>query len=279
MQVGLFPLFQPGPDSAWETVSAIVVPPNEGVATLVRPLRAQFGAQWLMGYDAPEVALPDSPVEVTLYWLRGESESVTAFGETRSVTGWPVGAIVPMRYALRTPASGETFVPRVATGEPARCGWLAGESVDCALPPIPLTGASIPTEAINFNGQLVLRTATLETPQVTRGESVRVTLEWQALQRMRESYTVFVHLIGPDGKLYGQVDYWPVEGTRLTTSWLPGEIIRDPYAVTLPADAPPGEYTVHIGLYLLDTLERLPVLNADSQPMDDKTLLGPLTVR
>jgi hypothetical protein len=119
----------------------------------------------------------------------------------------------------------------------------------------------------------------LETAQVERGGLVRVNLEWQALQTMRESYTVFVHLVGPDGRLYGQRDYWPVEGTRLTSSWQPGEIIRDPHEVRLAPDAPDGPYTVHIGLYLLETLQRLPLLNADSLPLDDKLVLTGLTVR
>ena len=96
---------------------------------------------------------------------------------------------------------------------------------------------------------------------------------------MAESYTVFVHLVGPDGRLYGQVDYWPVQGTRLTSSWRPGEVIVDAYAVSFNPDAPPGPYQVHVGMYLLDTLERVPVLNADGAPVEDKVVLSGLTVR
>jgi hypothetical protein len=279
VQTGLFPPFQPGTDSEWVTVTAVDVAPRVEAVKIPHALRAQFGEQWLLGYDAPETALPDSTVTVTLYWLRGDAASVTAFGETRSLAGWPRGAIAPMEYELPTPAVGDVFVPSVATGLPARCGWLAGEPASCSLPPITLTGDSIPKDAVNFNDQLVLRAATLETPRVARGENVNVTLEWQALRSMAESYTVFVHLVGPDGVLYGQRDYWPMEGTRLTSSWQPGEIIRDPYRVLLPPDAPPGEYAIHIGLYLLDTLERLPVLNAAGQPVDNKFVVAGLVVK
>ncbi|MDW8325603.1 MAG: DUF2723 domain-containing protein [Anaerolineales bacterium] len=284
LEAGLFPPFRPHAVEGWATVTTLEI----GLpATSPRPshlmraqfLPTQFGEQWLLGYDRPESALPGAPVPVTLYWLRGTAEAVTAFGETRSLAAWPPGSIVPVLYSLQSPISDLDFTLWVETGHPARCGWLAAESEGCALPPIRLVGAALPPGAINFNGQLVLRRAVLETTEAERGGLVRVYLEWQALQTMQESYTVFVHLVGPDGRLYGQRDYWPVEGTRLTTSWHPGEIIRDPYEVRLVPDAPPGAYTIHVGLYLLETLQRLPVLNADSLPLDDKVVLVGLTVR
>lgn len=279
LEVGLFPPFQPQADSGWAAVREIDLGPPPAAPAPPRLLRAQFGEQWLLGYAKPETALPGAPLPVTLFWLRGESESVTAFGQTRSLAAWPPGAVVPLIYSLQPSTSELDFTPVIETGQPARCGWLAAGSSGCALPSIRLAGAALPPGAVNFNGQLVLRQAVLETTQTERGGRVQVDLEWQALQTMRESYTVFVHLVGPDGKLYGQRDYWPVEGTRLTSSWQPGEIIRDPYEVRLAPDAPSGAYTVHIGLYLLETLQRLPVLNADSLPLDDKVMVPGLTVR
>lgn len=278
LQAGLFPPFQ-SVKTGWADVATLPVTAPASAPEPPHRLRARLGENWLVGYEAPETALPDAPVTVTLYWERGEAETVTAFGETRSLAAWPRGAIAPAAYTLRTPPDGEALALTVETGRPARCGWLAPETAGCALPPIRLAGEALPAGAVNFDDQLVLRRATLETPEVARGGVVRVTLEWQGLRTMAESYTVFVHLVGPDGRLYGQRDYWPVEGTRLTTSWPPGEIILDPYTVALPADAPPGAYTVHIGLYRLETLQRLPVLNAAGAPLDDKVVLPGLTVR
>jgi len=292
LEVGLFPPFQPSADreaspgdSGWVEAARVHVPLPaawDAAATPQPPhlWRARLGEQWLLGYAAPESAAPGSRLEVVLYWLRGASETVTAFGETRSIAAWPVGAIVPQAYPLTAPATGDHLDLAVSSGEPARCGWLAPPTLSCALPSVRLEGEAIAEGAINFNNQLLLRRATLETPDVTRGELVKVILEWQGLQSMSESYTVFVHLVGPDGRLYGQVDYWPVQGTRLTSSWEPGEVIADgPYAVPFNPDAPPGQYTVHVGLYLLDTLERVLVLNADGAPVDDKVVLSGLTVK
>ena len=96
---------------------------------------------------------------------------------------------------------------------------------------------------------------------------------------MVENYTVFVHLLGPDGVSHGQVDAWPVSGTRATLGWRPGEVIHDRYSVRLDADAPTGEYQVEVGLYLLATLERLPVLNQAGAIIDNKVIIEGLSIK
>jgi hypothetical protein len=166
----------------------------------------------------------------------------------------------------------------VESGARARCGWLAPATAGCALPPVQLAGSAAVEGAINFDNQLLLNRAALETPSAAPGGVARVTLEWQGLRRMDEDYTVFVHLLGPDGLVHGQVDAWPVAGTRATSTWAPGEVIRDVYTVAVPADAPPGAYAVEIGLYLLQTGQRLPVLNRDGAPVDDKLLLSGFSI-
>jgi hypothetical protein len=254
--------------------------PRREPASPSHPLRARFGDDWLLGYDAPESAPPGSRQTLTLYWLRtGGAESVTAFGETRSLAAWPPGSLVPLRYELAMPEAGDHFTLRVETGEPARCGWLAPITPGCAMPPIRLAGEAIAEGAINFDHQLVLTRATLDTPVVARGGQVEVTLHWQGLKTIAENYTVFVHLLGPDGLVHGQVDAWPVAGTLATSQWTPGQPIEDHYRIPLDSDAPSGDYSVEVGLYLLATLERLPVLNAEGAPVDDKVLIHGLAVR
>jgi hypothetical protein len=231
-----------------------------------------------MGYAAPESAAPGSTIPVTLYWLRtARSSIVTAFGQTRSIAAWPVGALAPVQYDLVAPAAGDSF-PLQIDG-PARCGWLAPLSPACRLGEIRLAGEALAPGAVNFNDLLVLRSASLAAATAAPGGVVAVNLEWQALQSIPDDYTVFVHLVGPDGLLYGQVDYYPVKGTLPTSQWRPGQVIADPYTVPLAPDAPPGAYRVHIGLYLLATLERMPVLGASGQPVDDKFVLTGLSVR
>jgi hypothetical protein len=276
LQVGLFPPFQVGDE--WADVTAVTITPATGVPQHI--LRATFGPHALLGYDAPESAAPNSKVKVTLYWERSaEGDTVTAFGETRSVAAWPVGSIVPIKYTLAAPTNQNQMPLVIQSDAPARCGWLAPLTPVCELPPIALNDAAVAEGAIVFDNQIVLRQAKIETSEAGAGDVIRVVLQWQSLKTITEDYTVFVHLLGPDGQVYGQVDYWPVGGTLGTSQWRPGQIIDDPYLVTLMPDAPPGEYEAEIGLYLLETLARLSVVNGEGVPIDDKVLVSGLRVR
>jgi hypothetical protein len=280
LQVGLFPPFAPtSSESAWATLGALAVLPPAEPPRPTRLLRAQLGDHWLVGYDLPETAAPGARVPVTLYWLRTPAATpVTALGESRSLEAWPEGALAPLVYSHTAPLDGSVLALAVDTGSPARCGWLAPPSAACALPPVRVAGQAAAEGALNFGDQLLLRRVFLETTRAAPGGQVALTLEWQGLRTIAADYTVFVHLLGPDGQVHGQVDAWPVSGTRATSTWAPGDVITDPYRVTVPADAPPGAYHVEIGLYLLATGERLPVLNAAGEPVDDRALVPGLTI-
>jgi hypothetical protein len=114
----------------------------------------------------------------------------------------------------------------------------------------------------------------LSPPPYKRGETLRLTLYWQATTRMEESYTVFVHLLDKDGIMGGQWDSVPGSGLLPTNSWLEGEVIADEYEVPIRAGAPPGEYLIEIGMYEASTGERLEV----KEKVDDKVLLEKIQV-
>ena len=279
LQVGLFPPFVLN-FAGWSEVAAVSVRPSTQSAVPPQPLRARLGDQWLLGYALAETAAPAARLPVTLYWLRSAApeQTVTAFGQTRSLAAWPPGQVVPLVYELPVPASGESLPVSVDTGQAARCGWLAPVRAACPLPSVRLAGQAAAEGARNFDNQLLLNAAVLETPTAAPGGQVRVTLIWQGLRRMTEDYTVFVHLLGPDGLVHGQVDAWPVSGTQATSTWAPGQPIHDAYTLQAPADAPPGDYQVEIGLYLLATGQRLPLLNAAGEVVDDRVLVEGLRI-
>ncbi|RMF28608.1 MAG: hypothetical protein D6759_15425, partial [Chloroflexi bacterium] len=112
------------------------------------------------------------------------------------------------------------------------------------------------------------------------GEAVSLVLYWRAEGEVNRSYKVFVHLVGPDGQIHGQVDRFPQEGRHPTDHWLPGEVVEDRYRVSLPADAPPGEYTILVGLYdPADPLARLPVRDLQGERLPhDAIPVGRFTV-
>jgi hypothetical protein len=281
LQGGLFPPFAVG-DIGWTEITTVTVTAPSAPARPSRPLRARFGDVWLLGYDLPEAATPGARVDLVLYVLRSASpsQSVTVLGEARSLDTWPAGSVVPLVYTRHAPEEAGSFTLdlSMATSSPARCGWLAPPSPGCRLPPVMLAGQAAVEGSRNFDHQLLLNRMTLDTPAASPGGQVRVTLEWQGLRRMADDYTVFVHLLGPDGRVHGQVDAWPVSGTQATSRWEPGQPIHDPYTVAVPADAPAGPYQVEVGLYLLATGERLPVLNEAGEVIDDRVLLPGLTI-
>lgn len=281
LQVGLFPPFAVT-ETGWTDIISMTITAALEPAIPQRSLRARFGDHWLLGYALAETAAPGARVPVTLYWQRSASasETVSALGEIRSLAAWPPFTVAPLVYTLQAPSEADSFdlTVTIDTGAPARCGWLEPVRPACELPPIQLAGQAAAAGARNFDNQLLLNRATLETVQAAPGGQVDVTLEWQGLRRMTEDYTVFVHLLGPDGLVHGQVDAWPVSGTQATSRWEPGQAIVDRYAVRVPGDAPPGAYHVEIGLYLLATGQRLPLLSEAGDPIDDRLLLPGLTI-
>jgi uncharacterized membrane protein len=129
------------------------------------------------------------------------------------------------------------------------------------------------TEA-NFSGQLKLLGYTLKAEEIKPGDSVQLVLYWQGLANMETNYIVFTHLTDENERIMGQQDNPPVSGLYPTTEWTPGEKIVDRYEIATSPEIPPGEYSIEIGLYELDSGERLPVLDATGLPQDSQVTLG-----
>lgn len=97
------------------------------------------------------------------------------------------------------------------------------------------------------------------------GDTLHLTLTWQATRPFYRDLKLFVHVLDASGQMIAQADPLAGEGAGpegeayLTSHWDPGELILDDVAVTIPLDAPPGPYQLAFGLYDGETLERLPV--------------------
>lgn len=119
----------------------------------------------------------------------------------------------------------------------------------------------------------------VSTERVAPGDTLLLTLYWQALSPVAERYTVFTHLLDASGQIRAQMDSEPQGGSLPTDHWSVGQAIQDNYALTVSADATPGPHTLEVGMYLLTTLERLPVRDPDSGvPLGDRVLLGTVEV-
>jgi hypothetical protein len=178
---------------------------------------------------------------------------------------------------FHAPEVNGAYTLRLRFDTPSRCRWLASLSDDCVVGSINVAGEAI-GHAINFDNQVLLTTSAVDRTSIRPGETIKVDLTWRSLKTWSADYTAFVHLVGPDGKVHGQIDQWPVQGTLPTSSWSAGQVVSDPYAVTLPPDAPRGVYQVEAGWYLLATLRRLNVLDAAGRSSDDKVIIGEFVV-
>lgn len=96
---------------------------------------------------------------------------------------------------------------------------------------------------------------------VSPGDSVWVTLEWEALQPMDRNWSVFVHLNDPViGQPIAQRDMYPGQGLVATSFMQPGERIVNRYELKVPETAvAPADLELIVGLYDFHSGERLPV--------------------
>jgi hypothetical protein len=86
-------------------------------------------------------------------------------------------------------------------------------------------------------------------------------------------YTVFVHLLDPNGNRVAGNDIQPVNNTYPTSLWGRGEHILDPHTLPTPHNLPPGPYRLAIGLYHQPTGERLPLRYPDGRQDDQGRLI------
>jgi hypothetical protein len=93
--------------------------------------------------------------------------------------------------------------------------------------------------------------------------TLTLTLTWQAMAPVAGDYTVFVHILAPDGARIAQGDSRPCDGECPTNTWQPGEIVVDRHELALPLDASAPPYRLAVGLYLLDSGQRAAVVGRD----------------
>lgn len=93
--------------------------------------------------------------------------------------------------------------------------------------------------------------------RASNGDSLTVDLYWRAVGPIDDDLTVFVQAIGPDGQPAFQTDARPVGGEAPTRGWTPGEVVRDPKPLHIPAGTRPGLYRLIVGLYRSEDGRRL----------------------
>ena len=118
-----------------------------------------------------------------------------------------------------------------------------------ASPQVPLDVA--------FTDPIRLAGYNLASDTVTAGQDVKLDLYFESSGSIERNYQVFVHLIGPDGVIVAQDDRIAGADSYPTSVWASGTLMRNSFAMRVPAGTPAGTYRVIAGLY--DTAGRLSV--------------------
>ncbi len=146
----------------------------------------------------------------------------------------------------------------------------------------------------NFENEVALRSTWMQSGiqarvgawnsplRVRPGDTLHLTLLWQALKRPSRSYTVFIHLLDQQGRLWLGHDYTPLGGAYPSYLWFPkwleGQLFGDPYRLDLPDNLPPGSYWLEVGLYEMGSIRRLALLDDAGTLNGDRFVLGPIEV-
>jgi len=128
----------------------------------------------------------------------------------------------------------------------------------------------------SFADEIQLLGYDLDSFRAEPGQTLHLSLYWEALQEMDRDYLVFTHLVSDDEHIYGQHDKIAANDTYPTSHWVKGTIIRDKYEILVSPDTPPGLYTIEVGLYWTDQgIERLPLKSGGDRVILTEITVGP----
>jgi 4-amino-4-deoxy-L-arabinose transferase-like glycosyltransferase len=240
----------------------------------------------LVGFVPPdEPAHPGDWVGLTLVWraLEPVDQNYSLFVHARTTDGQLVGQLDTLHGSGMYPTglwhpgeiiADKIFVPvlrradtpglirfQVGLYERATMETLSASSSDGALLetvfageaalvpfhwPKPRTDPMIDTV---FEQRIRLSAVEQSEAVLHAGEAVTLTVQWEALGRIDEDYTGFIHLVSPLGQDVAQDDHPPLGGRFPTRLWDRGSVVYDPYRIDLPKDLKKGAYEFWAGLY------------------------------
>ena len=190
--------------------------------------------------------------------------------ETRRRGPTPASVTLPTKPRAHTPTLGLAALFAAVGGLnillPSPSTWYATAPAG----PVPATRI----HAV-WQGNLALRGYDLSSLSAQPGETLSVTLYWQAAAPVSANLRVFVHVLGPDGRLWAQSDkFHPGRFQDLPTGrWPVGYAQTDEHQVTLAPDAPAGLYRVQAGLWQDYTGARMHLLDTTGQATSQEAIL------
>jgi hypothetical protein len=224
----------------------------------------------------------DWAAELTLVDRSGQPQQAVAFPLVSGwpTSEWPANTLAHGRYAFQVdprlpggPYALNLTLVRQDAGERVGESVVIADALEMPLPPRVFTRPSMQVEVDALFGD-VLRLMGYDLAQ--GGDELAVTLHWQALRRMDESYKFFVHLYDVEsGELVVQADVVPRGWTYPTAWWEAEEVVSDEVRLSL-SEVPAGKHRLAVGAYNPDTGERLAVRDQPAHfIVDERRLILP----
>lgn len=152
------------------------------------------------------------------------------------------------KYVIEWEIDGIYLLSRVAQGHPARLINRVAESA------IKLERVEVALE----DEQRFFWPVGLESVSVAKGQTIRVSLYWEALAAPGAERTVSIRVEDGAGNIFAQEDALPGKSSRPTSWWQPGWYFRDIYYLTISPDAALGPASLDLLLYDTYSQERVP---------------------
>jgi FtsH-binding integral membrane protein len=111
------------------------------------------------------------------------------------------------------------------------------------------------------------------------GDTPELTLIWHAIGRQNRNWTVFVHLVDAQEQIVAEDNRPPQDDAFPMLQWVAGDWVEDRHPLALPANLPPGEYHIRVGLFFPRTERRAGVYSKRGTLRGDYLDIGTLTVR
>jgi hypothetical protein len=235
------------------------------------PLNLQMGAFTLLTADFDRVkAAPGDPVLFITHWradtqptqdltlqlaLLAPDGSVAAeydrplSADYYPTSAWQPGDVWRGQSTLHLPADLTDGVHTWVISLPSTPQHTLAQ-IDITAPDHTFDPPALPNALSTTLGDTATLAGFDAAPQAARpGDTLAITLIWQARDSATTSYRVFLHLLDPEGRLVAQSDGIPASWSRPTTGWVTGEYVVDEHAIVIPPDAPAGTYTLMAGMY------------------------------
>jgi 4-amino-4-deoxy-L-arabinose transferase-like glycosyltransferase len=213
------------------------------------------------------------PALVTVLWsiitfisyLRWTTETPASqgrliFGALSSILMWMALGLTwwqPRRARPFVLSGAAGFFALIAAITPFR--WIAPAYTALAPPALAIQD-SVKThfEEPQTGGIVNLINATVVTESTRPDSYVMVNLVWKTAAPLQRDWSLFAHLVTPDGVIVGQRDIYPGNGLLAASDFAAGDGWQDNIAVYVPPAAyTPMPLTVEIGWYDLPTGERM----------------------